>query len=58
MPLFKQVVPFDQTSYIMLDDELIYVDEDVLDEYGDWEVVDSWEGYDGMIFSIEPPINE
>ncbi len=58
MPMLMQVATLKTPSYAMIDDEEFFIDEEFLDIYGDWEVVDSWEGYNGMIFVIEPQTNE
>lgn len=59
MPMLKQVATFNPPSYAMINGYTIYIDDDIFEEYGNWEVVDSWERYDGfMIYEIDLPINE
>ncbi len=57
MPTLNQVATFNPPSYMITDDaeEPTYIDEDVLYDYGDWEVIDSWEGYEGKVFLISSP---
>lgn len=58
MPMLKQVATFDPPSYILLDGLDVYIDDEILDMYGNWEVVNSWEDYQGFaVFDIKSPIN-
>lgn len=59
VPQLKQVATFDPPSYAMIGQETALIDDNIFNVHGDWEVIESWEGYDGyMIYEIDLPITK